>query len=121
MHELSLIQSVMETAESHCRRHGLNRVTALKLVVGQYTAALPEALNFAFEALKEGTILQDALLIIEEQRLQARCKACGEEYQPTPPWLVCPRCGQAGAEIIAGKELYLEYIEGEKNHENPGG
>jgi len=52
MHELTLMQSVLQTVEQDAAQHGINRINKVKLVIGQLTMALPDSLIFAFEALK---------------------------------------------------------------------
>lgn len=111
MHELSLIQAVMEEIEQAARAHNISRVARVKLVVGRLTAALPDALQFAFEALSPGTIFEGAELEIEEVDIRLRCPACGRETVVKEITYWCPACGTR-AEIVAGKELYIDYFEG---------
>jgi len=113
LHELSLMQGVLELAEREAVRHNLKKITSLKLVVGEMTAALPEALRFAFESLRSGNLFEEANLEIVEEKLWVRCKDCGNEFRPELPWLLCPQCQKARVEFLRGRELYLDYLEGE--------
>lgn len=112
MHELALMESLLAVVEESAAAHGIRRVTAARLVVGEFTAALPEALEFAFEALSPGTVMDGATLTMTLEEAQARCRACGHEYHPPVYRLACPACG-GPPEVLKGKELYLDYYEGE--------
>ncbi|HOQ09957.1 MAG TPA: hydrogenase maturation nickel metallochaperone HypA [Syntrophomonadaceae bacterium] len=114
MHELTLMQSVLQTVEQDAAQHGINRINKVKLVIGQLTMALPDSLIFAFEALKPGTMFSDASLIIEERHAQCTCHSCQQEYKLDDYFqFVCPTCGSTDIEVEGGKELYIDYYEGD--------
>lgn len=113
MHEFSLIQSVLNMVEEKAKDFGLVRVTKVKLVVGKMTMAMPDALQFAFRALGQGTLAEGAELEIEEREVRLHCPTCELEFCPDLPRLTCPRCGHPTPKIVQGRELYLDYFEGE--------
>jgi hydrogenase nickel incorporation protein HypA/HybF len=113
MHEFALMQSVLNLVEEKAKAHGLVRVTRVKLVVGKMTMALPAALEMAFGALGRGTVAEGAELEIEEREVRLSCPACDLEFTPELPCLACPRCGHAAPRLVQGRELYLDYFEGE--------
>jgi hydrogenase nickel incorporation protein HypA/HybF len=91
----------------------INKVTKVKLVVGESHGALPDALEFAFEVLTEGTICAGAELAMEESVLLLKCRACAIEFHPEGYLYHCPVCGAANAILIKGMELYVDYYEGD--------
>ncbi|MBC7334996.1 MAG: hydrogenase maturation nickel metallochaperone HypA [Clostridia bacterium] len=113
MHEFALMQTVLKLVEEKAQAHGLVRVTRVKLVVGKMTMALPAALELAFDALGRGTVAEGATLEIEEREVRLACPACGLEFSPELPHLGCPRCGETAPRLVQGRELYLDYFEGE--------
>ncbi|MEW5762532.1 MAG: hydrogenase maturation nickel metallochaperone HypA [Bacillota bacterium] len=113
MHELGLIQAAMEEIERAARANHIARVVKIRLVVGKFTAALPDALQFAFQALSPGTIFEGATLEIEEVNIRLRCPSCGRETTAEDITYWCPACG-ARAEVVGGKELYIDYFEGDE-------
>lgn len=66
MHELAIVEDLMNTVVQSAQEHKLQRVKSIKIVVGKKTAALPDSLQFCFEALSPETILAGARLEIEE-------------------------------------------------------
>jgi hydrogenase nickel incorporation protein HypA/HybF len=117
MHEITLMQSVLEAVSRSASIHHLTRVTKVKLIVGKLTAVLPEALQFAFMALTPHTALAGATLIIEEQPVKLQCLTCNRTFEVAEPLFLCGGCGGTAVQLLAGKELYLAYYEGECNEE----
>lgn len=116
MHELALIESVMSMVKTSALENGMKKITRIGLVVGQFSNAVPESLSFAFEALKRNEdIFARALLQIKETPLICRCRQCACEFKPERDYrFVCPRCKVNDIEIISGRELYVDYYEGDE-------
>jgi hydrogenase nickel incorporation protein HypA/HybF len=53
---------------------------------------------------------------IEQREILIRCFKCkGQSALEDAYYYVCPGCGSNEVEIIQGRELYLDYYEGEEN------
>ncbi len=110
-----IVQSVLAEAE----KRGAKKVTEVHLIVGKLTFLGLEQLQFAFEALAKGTIVEGSKLIIEEQEGVVKCSSCGFEggfkyvddqlYHVPVPTLQCFKCGSV-VEIVAGKECTVKCI-----------
>ncbi|MCM0756588.1 hydrogenase maturation nickel metallochaperone HypA [Desulfovibrio aminophilus] len=113
MHELSLVQSMMTIILEERDRHGLGKVSRVRLRNGALAGAVTEALTFAWEALTPGSELEGAELLVEEVPLRVRCGSCKAEFEPEDRhYMPCPQCGEfLGHEVLAGKELLIESIE----------
>lgn len=117
MHELSLIEGVLGMVRDSAEQNNISTVNKVKLVVGKFSMALPDSLRFAFEALAGAEkLFQDAVLEIEEREITCQCLQCGQTFQLEEAYcFVCSGCGSGKVEIIAGRELYLDYYEGDDN------
>jgi hydrogenase nickel incorporation protein HypA/HybF len=114
LHELGLMQQVIHILRESVQKEGIKRVSSIKLVVGKMTAAQPDSLKFAFEVLsKSEDWLNSAELTIIEIDLTARCLICKEQYSVTDYRFVCPICGSVENQIESGRELYLDFYEGD--------
>ncbi len=111
MHELSLIQGVLETAEKLLAPYQAKRVNTLTVSAGVLANIMPEALDYAFLALTQGTLFQGARLILEKRPLTALCQDCGGDYESATLPPVCPICGSHRAEIVNGGEVLLTHID----------
>lgn len=112
MHELSLIENIIEIVLAEMPKHSLSRVENIALRVGQMRQVVPEALLFGFEVLSKGTVLEGAKLTIEHVPVKGCCRQCGHNFI-LKDWLIgCPDCEAAEFEIISGKELEIVEFEG---------
>jgi len=113
MHEFGIIQDVLVTLEKTVVLHGLKKVNKVTIQVGRLRQVVPENLQFAFSVLSENTIFSDAKLIIIEVPITVLCKACNKKTEVNDMIFVCPNCGSTDLDILNGKEIVLESIEGE--------
>lgn len=111
MHELGLMTGVMTAVGQAAEDAGAIRVTDITLSVGEMTEAIQDALEFAFEALSEGTLCEGAQLHINMIKPRSRCLECGAEYEHDRFHMLCPQCESAFTELIAGREMQIDSIE----------
>lgn len=114
MHELALMENVIEIVRSNALKSHITRIDRLKLVVGKLSMALPDSLQFAFQVLGQDEMFKQAILEIEEKEVVCYCKECQQQFAVNNDYcFVCPWCGLSGVDIIEGRELYLDYYEGD--------
>jgi hydrogenase nickel incorporation protein HypA/HybF len=114
MHEMSLAMSVMKRVESCLADFGPEaRVVRITLEVGRLRAVVPDAMEFCFRAVSEGTAADDAELVIEEIPVRVRCEPCGTEWTAEEVAFFCPDC-DGPVKTLTGKELLLRTIEVEE-------
>jgi len=111
MHEFSIVSSLMIAIEEQARLHGASAVTKVVLSVGRFSGIEPDLLKLAFDTFKEGTICQNAELVIEMEDLELLCRACGARSRHQKPTRRCPSCGSTDTEIVGGKDLLLKSLE----------
>lgn len=111
MHEASIMQCVFDLAFAQLPDDSAARIDRLRLRVGALAGVVPEALVFAFEAMKPETPAARAELEIEHVKARLVCRSChvefGPDYMPAP----CPCCGAWAVEIRQGQELDLVSVE----------
>jgi hydrogenase nickel incorporation protein HypA/HybF len=72
-------------------------------------------MQYAFDAIKPGTIFDSVILDIDRIPFSAKCTDCETKFSMKDEFLLmCPSCGSRSAQIISGKELYIESIEAEE-------
>lgn len=111
MHELGLMTGIMTSVQQAAEDAGASAVTDINISVGEMTEAIPDALQFAFEALRENTICADAQLHITMVKPRSRCLECGAEYEHDRFHMLCPECESFATELIAGREMHIDSIE----------
>ena len=117
MHEMGIIAGVLDAVVRSAADAGADRVTAVSLRIGEMTEAIPDALQFAFEALSEGTVCEGAQLAIEIVGPRSICAECGGQFDHDRFHRTCPACGSYETLLIAGRELEIDSIEVEFDDE----
>lgn len=106
-----MTQSIIALAEAEARRYGSDRIDRIQLRIGQFTGVVKEALEFAFDAVKLGTLAESAELCIEIVPMRLKCKRCGMSFSSEGQFdFFCPACDQP-AEIVSGRQLEIQYID----------
>ena len=111
MHELSIAQDMLDIALRTAEQRGATRILALNAKIGEWSTVEPDALDFAFEVLRRGTIADGAQLRIERIPLSCTCRDCGNAFQPEEGVFICMRCGSRNISLDSGREIALDSIE----------
>ncbi len=115
MHELAITQNVLELALSEAEKVKAKKISKISLVIGEMTGVVDESVKFYFEFISKDTIASGATLVFNRVPIEARCRNCHHKFVVWDLNWVCPNCGGANLEVVAGNELYLESIEVEKD------
>jgi hydrogenase nickel incorporation protein HypA/HybF len=112
MHELSIAMSIVEMAEEQSESHGGAKITAIHLKLGPLSGVVKVALENAFSLAREGTVLEHAILIVEQVPIVAHCPKCRTDRTlPSMQSFMCPVCATPVTEIIHGRELEVVALE----------
>jgi len=120
MHEMTLLSSVTQVVAEEMEQHGLVRLSRVTIKSGALAGLAPEAMRFAWEVLTDCGPLRGAELCVETVPVRLRCGDCLREFAPKEQavFAACPACGQElGHNVLAGREVYIESIEGEDGGE----
>ena len=111
MHEVSIMEDILDTVFTHPEVEPARRVTAIRVKIGSLSSIVEESLRFAFDSLSIGTKADGAQLIVEQVQTTCKCNQCGNTYTPDGPGYICPACGAMDVDIINGRELQLTSVE----------
>jgi hydrogenase nickel incorporation protein HypA/HybF len=108
VHELSLVQSIVEACSE---KAGSARVLRVTLEVGKLSCVMPEALTFCYEVCTRGTVLEGSELEIIPVPGRAVCRACGQRVELHHLLDAC-RCGSiVFDEQEGGDDLKIKSME----------
>jgi len=104
MHEMAVVQSIMDIIEQQAEMYNAKKVVRVSLEFGALTAVLPAAVSFAFEILSKDGIADGAQLDIKIIPIKVQCRECGNEqimenYEP-----FCPVCSSPALNIVEGRD-----------------
>jgi hydrogenase nickel incorporation protein HypA/HybF len=114
MHELSIISNVVTITEEAALKEGLKKVTRINLLVGALNQVVPEMMQFAFETITKNTLVENSELNIINVPIKMKCRSCNHTFIVEEHVFLCIECNSADLELIEGKELFIQSIEGEK-------
>ena len=112
MHEVSIALSLLKIAEQHCKSNGYKGIESIAVKIGKASGVMPDALLFAFDAVKHGTLAERALLTIEEIPVSGYCHGCKSYFYIDERFvLCCPKCGGTTFSLESGRELDITELE----------
>jgi len=111
MHELSLAQRITEIVRESVKDEPLSTVRTISIAVGELANVNAESLMFAFEALVDGTDLQDASLNITSVPVEILCLSCDKLSTLNDFIFQCVHCGSTSTDVCRGRELDVTSIE----------
>ncbi|MBF0327885.1 MAG: hydrogenase maturation nickel metallochaperone HypA [Nitrospirae bacterium] len=112
MHEVSIAEGLLATAVNECKKSGYGKIEKVSIKIGKASGVMPEALLFAFDAMKPDTIASEAVLDIEEVPLAGICLYCEKNFETEDSYLLCcPHCESSSFRVISGRELDITELE----------
>jgi hydrogenase nickel incorporation protein HypA/HybF len=106
MHEVSIAINLIEIVSGQCVKHGCSTIESVNIKIGRASGIMPDALLFAFDAVKESSIAKNAVLNIEEVPVSGHCGDCDNNFTVEEDYVVCcPACGGSSFRITAGREM----------------
>jgi hydrogenase nickel incorporation protein HypA/HybF len=111
MHEMSIAQDMMRIVEEQRGAHGFERVRTIRIRAGALSNIVPEALRFAFEAIRGGTCAEGAELEIDREPLRLTCRQCGHITPAERGPKGCESCGSTDVHIEGSTEFEIVSLE----------
>ena len=112
MHELSIVQGIIETVSESAEAASAKKIIAVYLRVGALAGVVKDALLFSYDLATQETMLEGSKLIVEQLPVFIFCQVCGKDVElPTVQSFRCPICNSPSAAIKQGKELEIRSIE----------
>jgi hydrogenase nickel incorporation protein HypA/HybF len=112
MHELSIALSILDLAAEEAERRGGAVVHGIHLRLGPLSGVVKESLLSAYEIAREGSLLPQAQLVIEDTPLLAHCPTCrATKAVVSVQQICCADCGTPTPELLSGRELEVVALE----------
>lgn len=111
MHELSLMEGMVQGIQEAALSQGFTRVHQVRLEVGRLAGVEVEALRFAFGPATEGTVVEGARLEILDVPGRGTCQACGREAEIETRFDLCPHCGDGFVALVSGTEMRVKDLD----------
>ncbi|MBK9244226.1 MAG: hydrogenase maturation nickel metallochaperone HypA [Burkholderiales bacterium] len=111
MHEMSLAEGVLGVVADAARANHPCTVRTVRLQIGALAAVELDALRFAFEVVKRGSVADGARLDIVEVPGSAWCMQCSRSVAIAGRTDPCPECGSWQLQVTGGSEMRVMELE----------
>jgi hydrogenase nickel incorporation protein HypA/HybF len=112
MHELSIVQSIVETVTESVAAYPGARVVEVRLRVGALASVVEDSLQFCYGIATDGTPLSGSKLVVNILPVVVHCVPCAADVAlDSLKSFRCPRCGSPASDLRQGRELEIEAIE----------
>lgn len=112
MHEMGIAEGILSSAITGAEGASATRINTVDITVGVLTEVMEDALQFAWEAIRVGTMAEDAVLNVTMLDARSRCSDCGDEWvHDRYSGAKCPSCGGYLIQLLSGRELRIDTID----------
>lgn len=111
MHEYSVVQALINQCEEIAKENNAQKINKVVCKIGVMSGIEIHLLQVAFDTFKEGTMCENAELIINEQKLKLECKECGKVFEMDEIRYYCPYCESLKVKVLDGEDMYLMSLE----------
>lgn len=110
MHELSIVQSIIEIATREATEAAAKQVERIELEIGTLSGIEMNSFWFAWQHARTGSVLEHCEADISQPAGEATCLLCNRQYPIAHYTEPCPDCGSHFIDITQGKELRIKSI-----------
>lgn len=137
MHEWALAEAVISTAIKEAQKEELKKITEIKIKLGELQQIDVEIFEFALKEIipLQKSLLKETKMTLEVEKAILKCRICGQEWafgdaikelneeesesihfvpEIAHVYVRCPKCKSPDFEVIRGRGVWVDYIEGEK-------
>ena len=114
MHEMQLVENVVDIVLEQAKLADAKKVLYVKLKIGELRDIVDELMEKCFQFLARGTMAEESVLEIEKVPFVVKCSKCGKEKHAMIhdyATMSCDDCGCKSLELVSGREFLIEDME----------
>ncbi len=109
MHELSLMQRILDASLDEAKKAGDKRIKRIYARVRESGHPMDaQSLQELLKTIAKGTAAEEAEMEIGLVPPQLRCRECGNTFSSQGSTLLCPHCRSGRLEEVDAEEIDLE-------------
>jgi len=114
MHELSVTESLLNTACEYAEKQDATKITILNIKIGKLSGIVDDSIQFYWDIISENSLCEGSVLNFMRISAKFECNACHTQFEIDAELMPCPNCNSMDLATIQGDEFMLESIEIEK-------
>ena len=115
MHELPVIESILNICLKYAKENDVQKILAIHLEVGEMSDLQDEWMQNYFDHLTKGSIAEGARLKIKRTPVVMKCGSCGTSFEiniRAKGDIKCPQCdSEKNYTLISGREYKIMNME----------
>ena len=111
MHEFSIVNALLDLCEKNAKENSASQVLKVEIKIGKLSGIEPHLLKTSFDTFKEGTLCENAELLMHLQDLVLYCSTCKSKSVLEKNEFYCPKCNSVEVSVLDGEEMYLMRLE----------
>ncbi len=108
MHELSIAEAIADKVTDHAAGRP---VASVAIRVGHFRQVVPDALDFSWSMVTQGTELDGCRLEMEHVPATVSCQDCEATTTLELPILLCGSCEGSNVNLLTGEEFVVVSLE----------
>lgn len=110
---MAVTEGVLKLVLKYAEENEAQRVVSIQLQVGELRDITEEWVQRYFDYLSRGTIAEGSKISVKRIPAALKCLECEETFKANirQEKILCPSCGSAKNELVAGSEFLIESIE----------
>lgn len=113
MHELVIVEGILDAVLPEVKKHNVKKVISIKLKIGELSGVIPECIDYYFDIASKGTLAEGAKIVVEKVPVSISCRDCGYNGEIPRRSYRCPECGSRDIHIESGREYFIDSVEAE--------
>lgn len=110
MHEIGVVREVIKTVQHYAEENNISAVSEVVLDIGELSLIVPKYVEDLYPVCADGTILENAKLIINITPGQAICNECDEIFNVVENKGYCPNCHSFDKDVLSGRDFIIREI-----------
>ena len=113
MHELGIVFHIIKQVKEVAKENDCSHISKVVMNIGEVSTIVPYYLEdcWKWAVKKEGPLLNEAKLVIEQIPAVTYCEGCGKEYPTVANGKTCPYCKSDKTYLLRGNEVMIKEVE----------
>lgn len=115
MHELPVVETILETVLRHAQKYNASRVKTIFLEIGGLSDLEDEWMQSFFDYVSKDSLAHGAILDITRTPIGLTCKSCGHAFEVDTADQINSECPECGAKeenmLVSGREYLITNME----------